>query len=120
MSKSELQGLQERLNNADRLDRGLLNEATDALRGIFPRVPPHADAPAELAEGVLHLVDICLPGWTISLTGKAVEPDGHWRCYLREASARDNDEVIGIGTAPTVTQAILGALLRIAIYRAKD
>ena len=49
---------------------------------------------------MLHLIDMALPGWSIQLTGKATEPDGHWRCSLRETRGSDEIEIVGLGDRP--------------------
>ncbi len=68
---------------------------------------------------VLHLVDQILPDWTISMTGKAREPNGHWTCTLRESSWRDSNSVIGIGRAPEPHRALLAAMLRVMALQTK-
>lgn len=75
--------------------------------------------PEDLAstEMVLHLTDLVVPGWTIQLRGKAIEPDGHWSCTLRSSGSRDNDEYIGRGQAPNLTSAILAATLRVIAFQ---
>jgi hypothetical protein len=68
-------------------------------------------------ESVLHLVDTALPGWTIHLTGRAMEPNGHWACQLRPAETGDNDEFIGHGAGPGIATALLAALLRVMDWK---
>jgi hypothetical protein len=114
MTKEALASLQERINDAKDLDQSLLHEAAEVLRELFPGAPAHPELLSEPTEAVLRLVDRCLPGWTISLRGTATEPDGHWHCALRESGERDNDEVIGSATAPTVSLALLRALVAVA------
>jgi hypothetical protein len=113
-----INALLDRASAARTLDAGLLHDVANALRPIFPKAPNLPEALSDPTEAVLHLIDRCLPTWTISLTGKAIEPDGHWRCYLRETTGRDDDAVIGHGQAPVVTLALLQALLRVAVVKA--
>ena len=82
---------------------------------------PPVDRVGDLADTdeVLHLVDQILPDWTISMTGKAREPNGHWTCTLRESSWRDSDSMIGIGRAPEPHRALLAAMLRVMALQAK-
>ncbi|MCB1333239.1 MAG: hypothetical protein KDK26_06195 [Roseivivax sp.] len=71
------------------------------------------------AEGVLHFADRVVPGWSILLRGKAMEPDGHWRCTLRESASRDSDEFIGDGKGADLSSAILAAILRVIEFQAQ-
>ncbi|MBM9593104.1 hypothetical protein [Roseitranquillus sediminis] len=119
MTKAKLEALLARVDEARELDANLLHEATEAIREVFPGVPAEATAPTEATEAVLHLVDRCLPGWTISLQGQATEPDGHWQCFLRESASRDDDAMIGSGRAPTVSLALLEAILKLASLKAR-
>ncbi|MCF1709382.1 hypothetical protein L0V05_11180 [Tabrizicola sp. J26] len=120
MSKAMIEALSKKAACVGALDEGTLADARAVLQQVFPRAKLETDRTADLTETVLHMVDQCLPLWTIQLTGKAHEPDGHWRCTLRETSSRDSDEVIGIGSAPTVSMALLRALLRVASMQASS
>jgi len=87
---------------------------------LFEAANPDIKAkPEDLAstEMALHLTDLIVPGWTIQLRGKAIEPDGHWSCTLRSSGSRDSDEYIGRGQAPTLTSAILAATLRVIAFQ---
>ena len=53
------------------------------------------------------------------LRGKAMEPDGHWRCTLRESASRDSDEFIGDGKGADLSSAILAAILRVIEFQAQ-
>lgn len=115
MSKAELKALEERVDEAGDLGEALLRDAAGALASVFPQVPAHPEVLSEPTEGVLHLIDRCLPGWDIVLHGRATEPNGHWNCILRESDSSDDDAVIGTGQAPTVALAALEALLAVAV-----
>ena len=85
------------------------------LAGLHAAFPDHA---ARLGAEVLTSTEVALslavrqfPNWTIKLKGKAAMPDGHWTCSLRETSARDDDEVVGVGRADTLPLALLAAML---------
>jgi hypothetical protein len=118
MSKSTIEGLLKLVEGATTLEADVLAKSAATVREVFPNAPHHPEVLAEPVEAVLHLVDRCLPHWTIQLTGKAQEPDGHWHCSLRESSTSDEDEVIGLGSGPTVALAMLQALLRVARQKA--
>lgn len=107
-----LEALRDRVERSPSLDADLLAEVRDAVSVAFPNA---AGCPAgrDVTGDTLLLVDACVPGWTISLHGKAMTADGHWRCSLRESSSRDNDLYVGVGNGPTVAHALIGALLRL-------
>ncbi|MFZ7091375.1 hypothetical protein [Primorskyibacter sp. 2E233] len=63
----------------------------------------------------IHIADEAYPNWVISLHGRANDRDGHWRCSLRETDAFDEDSMIGAGRSPALAQAILAAVMRLAM-----
>lgn len=117
MSKAEIRNLKGRIEDAAALGAAELDEAAMLVRRVFARMPEPAGA-GDLVGQVLHAVDLCLPGWSIQLTGKASEPDGHWRCSLRETRGSDEIEGIGLGSGPTVEVALILALLDVAEEKA--
>ena len=114
MTKADILNVTKRLKDASALDRELLVEAAALLRQTFPSMPALSEPKMEPVEDVLHLIDKALPGWSIQLTGKAMETDGHWRCSLRETRGSDEIEIVGLGTGPLVAPALLQALLDVA------
>jgi len=42
------------------------------------------EALSDPTDAALYLIDGCLRHGSVQLTGKADEPDGHWRASLRE------------------------------------
>lgn len=114
MTKTDILNVIQRVKGTSSLDSALLAEATDVVRRAFPSVPVLSQPALEPLEEVLHLVDRALPGWSIQLNGKATEPNGHWRCSLRETRGSDDIEVVGLGTSPVVALALLEALLDVA------
>ncbi|WP_295317529.1 hypothetical protein [Roseobacter sp.] len=68
-------------------------------------------------DAVIHIADQAFPDWTVHIHGRANDKDGHWRCTLREADARDNDAIIGSGRSPVLSQAILAATMRLAMLQ---
>jgi len=119
MSEEALERLAATISASGGVDGELLSAVATAVGPILesPADWAASDAPDDHTEAALHLVDACLPGWTISLKGKASEPDGHWRCTLRESTTRDNDEVLGVGAGQTVALALMAALVRVAQMR---
>lgn len=115
MMKDEgLLKLRSRVEEARDIDAELLHLVAEELRRVFPGAPSHPESLSDPTEAVLRLVDRSLPGWTITLRGTATEPDGHWHCTLRKSDAHDDDALIGVGTAPTVSLALLRALVSAA------
>jgi hypothetical protein len=118
MTKADILNVTQRLKRASTLDKELLVEAAAVLRRTFPVVPVLTELVLEPVEEVLHLIDMALPGWSIQLTGKAMQPDGHWRCSVRETRGSDEIEIVGLGTGPVVALAMLEALLDVALQKA--
>lgn len=117
MVKSEIERLKSQVEAASSLDHELLAQTDEALRQIFPGVPAFPKGSSCPVEHILHVVDIALPTWTIQLTGKAMEPNGHWLCSLRKSRGRDEDEVIGLGSGAVVGLALISALLHVALQK---
>jgi hypothetical protein len=117
MTKTDIQNVMQRIKGASAVDGAMLAEAADLVRRVFPAVPALVPPLPEPVEAALHLVDTALPGWSIQLTGKASEPDGHWRCSLRETRGSDEIEIVGLGTGPVVALALLEALLDVALQK---
>jgi hypothetical protein len=119
MGKARIEGLLKKVGSTAALEADLLAEVAGAVREVFPDAPHRPEVLAEPVEAVLSLIDRCLPHWSIQLTGKAQEPDGHWRCSLRKTRGSDEDEVLGVGTGPTVALALLQALLQVSLQKAQ-
>jgi hypothetical protein len=117
MSKSEILSLIGRIKTEPALTAAQLDQAAVLARRVFPKMPEPTGKGDHVGQ-LLHMIDVCLPGWTIQLTGKAQEPDGHWRCSLRETRGSDEVEVIGLGMGRAVDVALLEALLHVAEQKA--
>lgn len=92
----------------------------DAIDGLFPgrSIWPEAhEERSESADVALHVVEKAFPNWDITLTGKTSAAHGNWVCTLRESVARDDDEVIGIGSSPVLAHAIFAACLKLAAQK---
>lgn len=118
MSKSEIRSLMAEMQGSTSLDRPKLDSAVVLMRRVFPKLPDPAKAGVDHVGQLLHMIDACLPGWTIQLTGKASEPDGHWRCSLRETRGSDEVDIVGLGAGPVVELALIEALLHVAEQKA--
>lgn len=118
MSKSEILSLIGQIKGEPVLSDEVVERAAVLVRRVFPKMPEPVAGRGDHVGQLLHMVDVCLPGWTIQLTGKASEPDGHWRCSLRETRGSDEVEVIGLGMGRIVEVALLEALLHVAEQKA--
>jgi hypothetical protein len=120
MDHDQMHAIAEKIEMASTIDPELASQVWEGIKSAFPDESRSMEPEAcliESTDSVLELIAAMIPGWEISLRGFAREPDGHWICTLRESTASDDDEVIGIGTAPALPLAMLLALLRIAALR---
>lgn len=114
--------LAEKVEAKTTLTGPLAGEVADTINGFLDETPAgEVVKAADLSstDYVLHLIDKVTPGWTIRLKGKALEPDGHWQCSLRPSDGRDEAEFIGHAHGPDLSNALVGALLRVLAYRAR-
>lgn len=120
MNHDQLEALADRIESVAGPD---LDVAVAALHGLRSALPEESSdlraAVVESTDAALHLVVRTLPNWSIALEGTAHEPNGRWTCTLRPSGLRDDEEVIGIGRAPTASLALLVALLRVVVIRSK-
>ena len=120
MNRDQMQAFADRIEGATALELDLAVATLEGLRAALPRATPDLrPGVVELTDAALHLVICTLPNWSVALSGTAHEPDGRWTCTLRPSGARDDEEVIGIGRAPTVPLALIVALLRVVTIQAK-
>ena len=86
-----------------------------ALGFLLPDVAlPEAHRIGTTDQAIL-VADDAYPNWSIHIRGRANDADGHWRCTLRESDSRDSDAAIGTGRSPVLGQAILAAVIRLAM-----
>jgi hypothetical protein len=77
MTDEKIERLAAKLASIKTLDYDILDEVAQALKPRFPGIT--ADHKGDgITEASLHLVEECLPGWTILLRGKAMDADGNW------------------------------------------
>lgn len=73
-----------------------------------------------MTDDAMLIADHAFPNWTVHIRGRTNDKDGHWRCTLRENDSRDSDAYIGTGKSPILSQAILAAVMRLAIATHHD
>jgi len=114
MNDNTLEALADAIEASLAIDDDLAKAALEAIAAIDA---PHADtfvgSDLESTDRILTLVHHVLPGWTVSVKGKAWTPNGHWTCSLRRTSSRDSDAYLGVGHGPTLPHALLAALFRV-------
>jgi hypothetical protein len=66
-------------------------------------------------DDAMLIADHAFPNWNIHIRGRTNDKNGHWRCTLRQSDSRDNDAHIGMGKSPILSQAILAAVMRLAM-----
>ena len=118
MKDPELEILINELESKPHLSLAEYDGIAHALAYLLPdAIPDEIIAPLHISttDGAMHVADVSYPNWSVHIHGRANDKDGHWRCTLRETDARDSDKVIGSGRSPTLSQAILAAVLRLAM-----
>lgn len=93
-----------------------------ALHFLLPAKVDDKSMPQQIAtaDGALLIADAAYPNWSVNIHGRTNDRNGHWRVTLRESDIRDNDGALGVGRSPVLAQAILAAVLRLAMMQKKD
>ena len=86
-----------------------------ALAYLLPEVTTPGANLIGATDHAIQIADAAYPDWFIQIRGRANDSDGHWRCTLRESDSRDSDAAIGIGRSPVLGQAVLAAVIRLAM-----
>lgn len=123
MQSPELEVLINRLENEADLSMADFDGVLHALAFLLPDAVPVEENAAQrigTADGAMHVADDAFPDWDVHIRGRAYGKHGRWHCTLRENDARDNDAAIGIGQSPVLGQAILAAVLRLAMTLKRD
>lgn len=90
-----------------------------ALAFLRPDVETPTAEQIGTSDHAMLVADDAFPNWSVHIRGQANDRDGHWHCTLRESDSRDSDAAIGTGRAPVLGQAILAAVLRLAMTQQK-
>ena len=110
----KLAALAEEVEAALTLQEHLAERVIGALAERVTKPVEAADL--DSTDKVLALIYALKPGWSVQLRGTAREPNGHWRCTLRQTLEKDNDEYMGVARGPTLPHALLAALLKALSY----
>ena len=108
MVDAGLKALGEEVEAAAEVGDALAARVTQALEAAGHRAPQGFGG----VDAVLAAVWAALPGWTVSMDGRASLEHGDWTCTIRRSRARDNDEAVGVGRGNHAGPALLGALLK--------
>ena len=73
-----------------------------------------------VTDDAMLIADHAFPNWNVHIRGRTNDKDGHWRCTLRENDSRDSDAYIGTGRSAVLSQAILAAVMRLAMATHHD
>lgn len=122
MDDPELDHLIDGLETRSDITDAEFEAVVHALEFLLPDAPGDALTAqiVRTTDGALRVADDAYPDWAVSIHGRTNDRNGHWRCSLRENDVRDNDAVIGVGRSPVLAQAILAALLRLAVKHKQD
>ncbi|MFO8126910.1 hypothetical protein [Yoonia sp.] len=86
-----------------------------ALEFLLPEVETPGPDRIGTTDQAILIADDAYPDWSVHIRGRANDRDGHWHCTLREDDSRDSDAVIGTGRSPVLGQAVLAAVIRLAM-----
>lgn len=86
-----------------------------ALEFLLPEVETPGPDRIGTTDQAILIADDAYPDWSVHIRGRANDRDGHWHCTLREDDSRDSDAVIGNGRSPVLGQAVLAAVIRLAM-----
>ena len=122
MGTHDLDTLMATLEATPAMTPEVMAATASAIEAGFPGRALWSDAKAEVlgsTDGVLGLIAAALPSWSLHIKGASVTAHGRWTCTIRETGVRDDDELIGVGKADSMANALLSALLKIAQLKRK-
>lgn len=115
MKDPELDVLIAELEGAKDISIAEFDGVSRALAFLLPEVAQPAPERLGTSDNALRIADDAYPNWSVHIRGRANDRDGHWQCTLREDDSRDSDAAIGVGRSPVLGQAILAAVMRLAM-----
>jgi len=115
MNDLEMDATLTKLETTRNMSAADFNRIMCAIGSLLPQITtPSANQIASTDKAILVAIE-AFPNWSIHIHGQTNCRDGHWRCSLRKNDTRDDDAVIGTGRAPVLAQAILAAVVRLAM-----
>ena len=118
MKDPELEILISELESRNGLSVAELDGVAHGLVFLLPKTIKSEDLHVDKLDSsdeAMLVADRAFPNWAVHIRGRANDKDGHWHCTLRESDVRDNDSVIGTGRSPILGQAILAAVMQLAM-----
>ena len=115
MKDPELDILIKQLESARDISIADFDGVLHALAFLLPQAALPSPENLRATDAAILIADEAYPNWSIHIRGRTNDRDGHWQCTLRENDSRDSDAAIGTGRSPVLAQAILAAVIRLAM-----
>lgn len=115
---NELKALADRLEESSEITQDAAEALAGALRGRMADdiVDAMNTESLDQTDFVLHMLDACLHGWAIHLTGRARDRNGAWNCTLRKSDSRGDDAFLGHAKGPHLPNVLAAAMLRTLVH----
>jgi len=123
MKDDELDYLINQLEDRSDISVAEFDAVVRALRYVLPdQVSTQADLAKRMnnTDDAMHIADHAFPNWSIHIKGRTNDRNGNWQCTIRESDQRDSGALIGIGRSPVLSQAVLAAVLRLAVRQSQQ
>ena len=120
--RKDFESLARSVEEADRLDKETVSMLSEVLESYLAGSGKSSETGVSevvSSDDVIHLVDETIPGWSIHIKGKALEPNGHWHCNLRRTDSHDDNDFIALGKGPVLANVLLATLMRALAYLTK-
>ena len=115
---TDLKALADELEAQSEISQASADALAAALRGRFPDDIVNAMNATSLdqTDFVLHMLDACLHGWVIHMTGRARDRNGAWNVSLRKSDSRGDDAFLGHAKGPHLPNVLTSAMLRTLVH----
>lgn len=112
MKDPELDVLIKELETSRGMSVAEFDGVAHALAFLLPDLKMPDASHIGTADHAMLIADQAYPDWSILIRGLTNDRDGHWSCRLHEP---DSENAVGIGRSPVLAQAILAAVIRLAM-----